>query len=183
MTRFDDSMIGENNRIIASSHRRVTAANIYSLCCFRVLLRGWLICWNCFGYACFIKKLFGHDSVGIVFPSTGDQLAAVEVFPKTEVSWLQRAHNDHYQDIQNLLKDRFGPGLDWIRKSREVLEASGNTDERTKAKRAEILGNRTQNNINLLVAEIDVPLAGNDRVSGVEDEGLNAHLSICSLQI
>src|SRR5262250_1962239 len=128
-------------------------------------------------------EVLGHDSVGIMFANTGYESTAVNVFPETEVSGLQRAHSNHHQNIENLLKDRFSPRLDWVRESREILETSGNTDERTKAKRAEILWNRRQNNIKLLVFEIDLPLAGNDRVGGIEDEGLNAHLSIRSLQI
>src|SRR5262249_37620331 len=127
--------------------------------------------------------IFENDPLRILLLDTGNQSITVHVLTEPEVSGLQGAHNQHRQNIENLFKQRISPGLDRIRKNRDVLETSRHTDIRAQAQRAKIFRIRYYNHVDLLVSQVNHPLARNDGIGCIEDESLNAHLSILSLEI
>src|SRR2546426_11329162 len=148
----------------------------------RLLSRGWSVVWSRFSRACLMKVL--EDlSVRILLLNMGNQCIAVHVLRQPEVPGLEGTENQHHENIENLGNQRISPGLDRIRKGRDVLESSVHTDIRTEAKRAEIFRHRCQHDVELFVPKVDRPLAGNDGIGGVEKKGLNTHLSILSLEI
>src|SRR6266496_2689883 len=147
----------------------------------RMLLRGLALGWRCCGSA--FVNVFEHQSFRVLVLHLGDQGIAVHVLPLAEVSRLEWCHYEHRQNIEDLLKQGIRPGLDGIRKHGDVLKTSRHTDIRTEAQWAETFRHRQYHNVDLLIPEIDVAFTGNDRIGGIENQSLNAHLSILSLEI
>src|SRR5215831_19290322 len=127
--------------------------------------------------------IFENDPLRILLLDTGNQSITVHVLTEPEVSGLQGAHNQHRQNIEDLFKQRISPGLDRIRKDRDILETSRHTDKRPQAQRTKIFRIRYYNHVDLFVSEIDLALARNDGIGGIENESVHAHLSILSLKI
>src|SRR5206468_4104718 len=103
-----------------------------------------------FWSACFIN-IFEDDSARVLFLHAGDQCITVHVLPQAEVSGLQGTQNQHRQNIEDLFKQRISPGLDRIRKDRDILETSRDTDKRPQAQRAKIFRLWYYDHIDLLV--------------------------------
>src|SRR5262244_2082261 len=164
-----------------SSQAGLRTSVIYSWSHARVSF-GQPIAWNCFLSACFVN-VFEYDSAWVLFLHTGDQCITVHVLPEAEISGLQGTQNQHRQNIENLFKQRISPGLDRIRKDRDVLETSRHTDKRPQAQRTKIFRLRYYNHVDFLVSEVDLPFTRNDGIGCVENQSLNAHLSILSLDI
>src|SRR5262245_27426827 len=146
----------------------------------RVLLRRFLLVRF---RRCGFLHVLEDDSLGILILNFSDQSIAVHVLALAEVSGLEWSQYEHRQNIEELLKQGIRPGLDRIRKDREVFKTSRHTDIRTQAQRAETFRHRQYHNVDLLISEVDVAFTGNDGIAGIEDKGLNAHLSILSLEI
>src|SRR4030095_8067640 len=145
-------------------------------------LRGLAIVLSCFCSGGFVY-VFQDDSLRVLTLHLGHQGVAVHVFPLADVSGLEWTQYEHRENIEELLKQGIGPGLDRIRKHGDVLKTSRHTDIRTKAQRAETFRHRQCHNVDLLISEVDVAFTGNDGIGSIEDQRLNAHLSILSLQI
>ncbi len=109
----------------------------------------------------------------IFLPNTSDDCIAVDVLPKPEIPGLKGTQSEHHNDVEDLGKQGFGPGLERVWKNRDVFETSVHADIRTEAQEAEIFWNRYNDNVCLLISEIDFSLAGNDGVGCIEV--LNVH--------
>ena len=103
----------------------------------------------------------------ILLLETGDQGAAVNVFPEPQIPRLDNGGHEHHEDVGNLSQQRFGPSLKRIGKDRDLREASPHADKGTQAHRTEIFRHGAQDDVELFVAEVDFPLAENDRIGGI----------------
>ena len=146
-----------------------------------------LVAGNSLGWNCFFAARFLHvsedESLRVLVLHLGDQGIAVHVLSLAEISGLEWRHYEHRQNIEEFFKQGVRPGLDRIRKDRNVLKTSRHPDIRPQAQRAEIFRHRQYDDIDLLISEVNVAFTGNDGIGGIEDQRLNAHLSILSLEI
>ena len=71
--------------------------------------------WHCWWFAWFLH-IFEDDSMRILLLETGDQGIAVDVPAKPQVPGLDNSGSEHHEDVGDLGKQRFGPGLEWIGK-------------------------------------------------------------------
>src|SRR5262249_8479286 len=146
-----------------------------------------LVLWGFVSRPCFsslgVLHVVGDDSGGIVHFNFGEQRVAVDIASKAQISRLERARSKHEDNVDGFLKKRFGSDLNRVRKGRNVLQVSINSNIRAQAEWAEIFWNRKNDNVYLFIAKVNVSLSGNDGIAGVENKCLDIHQPIVSFQV